>query len=217
MTRPPQQPTRDAIPPDERDDYDRVVARHQRARSDRPEELRSESDAGPYFGSLLNSPPLAAALAHLGSLVRMRGENERTYSHADRELVDQVLCADWRTACVQRTHIPDALAVGVRIEAIDALRQGREEELTDDERELVAYIRDVVNGTVTDESYAAMERRFGTRGAAEYTIFIGFLQMTIRLHQAFGVPEPSDDAIDEMLRGFREGTRALDDYRARIG
>ena len=118
---------------------------------------------------------------------------------------------------MQRTHIPDALAVGVRIEAIEALRSGREEELTDDERELAAYIRDVVKGTVSDESYAAMERRFGTRGAAEYTIFIGFLQMTIRLHQAFGVPELRDAEMDEMLRAFREGRRELDDYRARIG
>jgi hypothetical protein len=216
MTR-TEQPPRDAIPPDERDEYDRVVARHQRARADRPHELKSETDAGPYFGSLLNSPPLAGALANLGALVRRLGEREGTYSHADRELVDQVLCADWKTGCVQRTHIPDALAVGVRIEAIEALRKGREDELTADERELAGYIRDVVNGTVTDESYAAMERRFGTRGAAEYTIFIGFLQMTIRLHQAFGVPEMSDEEMDEMLRAFREGTRELDDYRARIG
>jgi hypothetical protein len=215
MSRRPQ-PPRSEIDPAELADYDYVVERFQRARRDRPEEIRHEHDAGPYFGSLLWSPPFAAALNRLGAIARTRGESGQTYSHADRELVDQVLCADWQTTAVQRTHIPDAIAVGVRIEAIDALRSGREEELTDDERQLVAYVRAVESGTVTDELYAAVERRFGVRGAAEYTIFVGFLMMTIRLHQAFGAPELADDEIEAMLRGFREGSRPLDDYRARI-
>jgi hypothetical protein len=210
------QPPRDQIAPEELPAYDAMVARYQRARRDRPEEIRHEHDAGEYFGTLLWSPPFADAVSNLGAIARTRGEHEGTYSHADRELVDQVLCADWDTTCVQRTHIPDAVAVGVRVEAIEALRQGREEELTADERQLVDYIRAVAKGTVTDEQYEAIEQRFGQRGAAEYTIFIGFLMMTIRLHQAFGTPELPNEEIDAMLQGFRDGTRALDDYRARI-
>ena len=215
MSRPPQ-PPRESIPADELADYDRVVARHQRSRRDRPEELRDDEDAGPYFGALLSSPAFAATLADFGSLVRTRGEHDGSYSHADRELVDQVLCADWRTTCVQRTHIPDAVSTGVRIEVIEALRAGREEVLTEEERELVGYIRAVANGTVTDDRFARLEERYGTRGAVEYTVFIGFLMMTIRLHQAFGTPELPDGEIDAMLRGFRDGSRRLDDYRARI-
>lgn len=215
MSRRPQ-PPRSEIAPEELELYDGIVARHHRSRRDRPEEIRHEHDAGDYFGTLLWSPTFADAIVKLGVIARTRGEHEGTYSHADRELVDQVLCADWQTTCVQRTHIPDAIAVGVRIEAIEALREGREEELTADERRLVDYVRAVATGTVTDEQYDALEARMGTRGAAEYTIFIGFLMMTIRLHQAFGAPELPDEEIEAMLRGFREGSRPLDDYRARI-
>jgi hypothetical protein len=210
------QPPREQIAPEELPAYDSVVGRYQRSRRDRPEELRHEHDAGHYFGTLLWSPPFAEAMSDLVGVARTRGEHEGTYSHADRELVDQVLCADWMTTCVQRSHIPDAVAVGVRIEAIEALRQGREEELTADERLLVDHVRAVVAGTVTDELYAAIERRLGERGAAEYTIFIGVLIMTIRVHQAFGVPEVPNEEIDAMLQGFRDGTRPLGDYTVRI-
>ena len=176
-----------------------------------------EVDLGPYFGSLANSPPFAAMLARFGTLVRTRGERSDTYSHADRELVDQVLCADWGTNVVQLLHVPDGLAAGVRLEAIEALRSGDESRLTDDERQLADYIRRVEGGTVTDEAWDALVGRMGVRGATEYTVFIAFLIMTIRLHQAFGFPDPSDETIDALVAEFRSGTRSLPNFKERIG
>jgi hypothetical protein len=38
----------------------------------------------------------------------------------------------------------------------------------------------------------------------------------MRLYQAFGLPDPSDEEIDELIRQFREGERELPDYRLRI-
>jgi hypothetical protein len=216
MPRPPQQPERAKIPPEELEAYDMVTQRFRAMRCDRPDEVTHDADAGPYFGALLNSPPLAATLARFGTLVRTAGERPGTYSHADREFVDQVFSADWRTGVIQRTHIPDGLAAGVRLEAIDALRAGREEDLTEDERHLAAYIRAVAGGKVTDEAYAAMVERLGRRGAVEYTIFIAFLQLTMRLHQAFGAPELSDDEVEAMLAEFRTGARELPDIAERL-
>jgi alkylhydroperoxidase family enzyme len=164
----------------------------------------------------LNSPQFAAALAQVGTIVRKAGDREGTYSHADREFVDQVLAAEWHTNVVQRTHVPDALSAGVRLEAIEALRARRDADLTDDERLLATYARQVVSGSVGAETYAAMERRLGTRGLVEYTIFIAFLQLTIRLYQALGLPDPPDEEIDRMLREYRQGTREVPDYRERI-
>ena len=214
MPRPLPQPLRSEIRPEELPDYDAVVGRRVGIGMASAED---EADLGPYFGPLVNSPPLAAALAHLGMLVRTRGEQEGSYSHAEREFVDQVLSADWKTNVIQRLHVPDGIAAGVRPEAIEALRAGREEELTEDERQLADYIRRVESGTVTDEAFEALERRMGSRGALEYTIFIAFLIMTIRLHQALGVPDPSDEEIDRLLAELRDGTRQLPDFRERIG
>jgi hypothetical protein len=207
MPRPPAPPSRDHFPAEEHDAYDMVVE-------------RSAGKFGaltPYHAAILNSPPFAAALNHLGRLARTAGEREGTYSHADREFVDQVLSADWHTNVVLNLHIPDAVAVGVRLPAIEALRSGQEEQLTEDEQLLAGYIRAVVNGTVTDESYAAIENRLGTRGAVEYTIFIGFLNMTIRLFQAFGMPDPSDQEIASLVAELRDGLRALPDPTVRFG
>src|SRR4051794_30901246 len=206
---PPPDPA--TIAEDEREEYERCFARARNARADRPAE-----GFPPYFGALLNSPPLAAGLMDMGGKVRERGLHEGTYTHAQREWVDQVLSADWKTNVVQLTHIPDGLAVGVRLEAIDALRSGHEDVLDDEERLLADHIRRVANGTVTDESYAAVEAHLGRRAALEYTIFTGFLMMTVRLHQALGVRDPSEEEIDGLLDGFRSGSRALPDPSVRF-
>ena len=42
--------------------------------------------------------------------------------HADGEFAEQVLCATWKTNTGQNVHIPDAIGAGVRLEAIEALR-----------------------------------------------------------------------------------------------
>jgi hypothetical protein len=215
MARAPRQPKRGEIDPEELEAYDRVVRR--RTGMGMASQGDEEPDMGPYFGPLLTSPPLADALARLGTFVRTAGERDDSYAHSDRELVDQVLSADWRTNVVQLLHIPDGLAAGVRLEAMEALRQGREEALTDDERQLVDYIRRVASGTVTDEAHAAMEQRLGRRATLEYTFFIAFLMMTIRLHQALGFPDPPEEEIDRLLADFREGRREPPDFRVRLG
>jgi hypothetical protein len=175
-----------------------------------------EVDVGPYFGPLLHSPPFAANRAEQSTLVRTAGERPDTYSHADREFVNHVLSAHLQTNAALRTHLPDAIAVGLRIEAIEALRAGDDSRLTDDERLLASYIRRVVDGTVTDELFDAMELRLGTRGIVEYTVFITMLQMTLRQMQAFGADEPSDLEIEAMLADFRSGRREASNWRERI-
>lgn len=62
-----------------------------------------------------------------------RGNYEGTYSHADREFVDQIMMHDLGTYAFRRLHTNDALSAGVRLEAIEAIRAGREDEvLTED-------------------------------------------------------------------------------------
>jgi hypothetical protein len=164
----------------------------------------------------MQSPPLCAIAARMGTFVRTAGDREGSYSHRDREFVDQVLSADWRTNVVLARHIPDALATGVRMEAIEALRYGHEDDLSEDERLLADFIRQVVSGTVEDATWAAMESRLGTRGLVEYTAFILWLQWIMRMMQALGTRDPSDAEIDAMIRDFRDGSRELPDWRAFI-
>jgi hypothetical protein len=210
MPRPPQQPDRDSIPLHELEDYDNVVGRF--ARRLEPGGVVPH----PYFEALLNSPPLAAPLVSLGRRVRQRGELDGTYSHADREWVDQVLYADWGLNAFKVLHTEDALAAGVRLEAIEALRDGRDEDLTEDERLLTAYIRGVVTGTVTAELWDAMETRLGQRGLVEYSIFVAKLQLIFRLHQAFGIAEDADEDVEAVISKYKAGTFASPEFMPRI-
>lgn len=211
MPWPPRQPPREEIDPGELDAYETVVERRRRFAPD----VDPERDGG-YYGRLLLSPPLAAGLSELGRFVRERGEHGDTYTHAERELVDQVLSVDLGTNVVQRLHVPDAITAGVRPEAIAALRAGREEDLTDDERRLVRFIRAVVAGTVDEELWTDMEARMGERGVLEYAVFVLYLQLTMRLQQAVGMPEAPDAEIDALLADLAAGARPLPDFRARL-
>jgi hypothetical protein len=204
MQRPPKQPRRTEIPDTDIAAYDGVVKRFRAwfGAGDAPAETHFE--VGTYFGALLNSPQLCAKASDLGVFFRAVGNTPGSYSHADREFVDQVLSADWRTNVVQNTHIPDAVKAGVRLEAIEALRQGREEILNEDERLLAAYIRQVVNGKVEESTYARMQERLGVRGLVDYTGFILWLQWIIRMMQALDTGTVSDEQVDALIQQVKE-------------
>jgi hypothetical protein len=203
-------PSREAIGPDELADYDGVMARQARLWAG------AHTSSNEYFGALLNSPPLAAGLVELGRKAR-EGQLRGSYSDAERELVDVVFSVDFGFNAILYLHIPDAIACGVRVEAIDALRSGDESALDASEAQIAEYCRAVASGTVTDELFARLADRLGPRGALEFTVFCGFLLMTFRLWMALGVTDPSDEDVEALLQGYRDGSAERVDPSARIG
>jgi hypothetical protein len=216
MTRPPLQPRREDVAADEHDAYDAVIARVRTRLGQPAGEPGEHFDAGPYFGVMLTSPTLCQLASQMGAYLVTRGNFAGSYSHADREFAEQVLCAAWKTNAGQNVHIADAVGAGVRLEAIEALRAGDETRLNDDERLVTRYIRQVVDGQVDDETYDAMERRLGTRGLFEYTGFILWLQWTIRMEQWVKLPSPTDSEVEELIAALRAGDSRGEDYASRI-
>ena len=201
--RPPARPDRSQIGPEDLESYDYVIARL----GSLTEEYRTFGP-GAYHGALLNAPQAAAALNRLGAVART-GSLRGSYSDAERELADVVLSVDFHYNGVLPLHLPDMFAVGVRPDAIDAIRSGREAELAPDELELVQYVRAVANGEVTDELFDTMVNRWGLSGAVDYTAFVCFLVCTMRMWSAMGVRSPSDAEIDELIAGLRNGDVAV--------
>jgi hypothetical protein len=191
-------PDRDSILDTEVSQYDAVVERQQNLWSG------LGMDSNDYFGALLNSPPLAAALANLGRVVR-QSQLRGSFSDAERELVDMVLSVDFNYWTIGLLHLPDAIAVGVRAEAIEALLQGEDTSLDAKERQLIDYIRMVVEGQVTDDVYLNLQDRLGPRGSLEFTGFVTFLICTFRLWQALGVDDVGKDAFVNLLPAIERG------------
>lgn len=174
-------------------------------------------DVGDYWGGLLNSPRMAAIAAEMGRFVRTAGQRSDSYAHWEREFVDQVLSADWKTNVVMALHVPDAVSAGVRLEAIEALRYGHEEDLNDDERLLARYIRAVVSGSVDDELFETMKQRLGARGVVDYTAFIMWLSWIMRMMQFLRTSDPPEAEIDGLIAGLKDGSVKVPDYRERLG
>jgi hypothetical protein len=205
----PGMPDREALAEDEREAYDRVVERTARVHG-------LDSNPARYFEAILNAPTLAEGIVRMGTLVR-QGQLRGAYTDAERELVDVVYGELLGYRGHYTVHLPDCFAVGVRPEAIRALRAGDEEALTSDERLIAEHSRRVADGTVTDASWEPVVAHFGERGAVEFTTFCAFLLMTLRLWQALGVPDPTEDEVEALLAGLEDGSIPIPAADARIG
>lgn len=222
----PPLPPREAIKPEEREAYDRVVQRQTAygypefvKRFMHQDMLRifPGDRMQPYFAALLNSPLIAAGMSDLGIVYRTRGEQPDGMSHADREWVDMVMAEELRCYWVLYVHATDAVAAGVRAEAILLLLQGREDKLTADEKLKADFIRAVARGTVTEPLYKATEQIVGgVRACVEFTAFCGHLIKTMRLGQAFGIPDITREQVTEFVQAIVDGRVELPKAKARV-
>ena len=205
MSRVPIRPDRDAIPEAELGDYDYMSTRVGPSKTGWRGHPAATSRA--YLEAWMTTPPIAAAVSRIGGLLATARDQEGGCTPADHEFVDQALSFDLDSFGLLPWHTPRALADGVRAEAIQALRQGREQDLTDDELQLLRFIRQVISGTVTDDSWKEMTARFGrVRGVVEFVASILVVQLHLRMFQALGVPAISGDEFDEMLGDLLNGT-----------
>jgi hypothetical protein len=209
MSWPPRQPSRDEIALDDLQAYAEVLLRA-RSRADvNPEE------SGGIYGRFLLAPRMAAGFSSVGSAMRTNSNRDDSYTHADREWVDQVLSVLMRSNVLQPMHLADAIAVGVRPEAIEALRSGREAELTEGERQLMEFIECVYTGTMTADVWNGIEVRMGERGVVEYALAVLYIAMGTRLYQVAGMPDPSNAEVDEWLEGYLAGAAPPNDWQRR--
>src|SRR5262245_41834280 len=110
MSRLPPHPKRSELSGEELVAFDKVSSRW------RPPDPNKEVVVYGHFGAMLHSPLFCQAVSAMGVLGRT-SELRGTFSNKDREFCDQVVSAHLKSTTLQDLHIPDALAVGVRLEA----------------------------------------------------------------------------------------------------
>jgi len=205
MPRPLPQPRRSDLAAADQALYDYAVSRQY------PDAAPGdERDLGHYHGTLLNSPEFARFFEMGGETVRMRGEDPESYSQRDRAFVDHVLSRELATNAVLAHFVTEGLSLGIDMPTQRAVREGRDEDLSDDDRLLADYIRATVRGELSDALWERMIERLGPRGTLDYTCFITFLLMTIRNIQATcgAAAEPSDADIERLMTEYETGARA---------
>jgi hypothetical protein len=213
------QPDRSSVRPNEVKNYDRVVMRQTSygyAKGTPGYDLRLKGqEAGPYFGVLLQAPPVADHISELGAYYRSRGEEPNSYKHKDREWVDVVLGE--HLGFNMWGHLIDGIAVGIRPDAILAVLDHDWEALTEEERLFARYIKRFADGQLDAADWEWVQSKLGTRGAVEYTALIGHLTMTIRLIQAFmSNHAESNQETAAKLREFIASGQPLPDPSARV-
>jgi hypothetical protein len=162
----------------------------------------------PVWTAFAVSPDLGASIHHHGRLLRVREGVPNSFSNRDHQMIDMTLALDSGYYALLGGHVPEAVKLGVRIGAIEALRDHRDDLLHPDEYQLVEFIRAVRDGTMTDDIWERMKKRFGTeRAVADYVHYILSLEYHQKYWWAFGVPEVSREDLDKMLADFKSGAR----------
>lgn len=207
--------TIDQVPAEEAEDFEYTWANANRYKPGVPEadaRLKPGGDnyAYSFYKAFTHAPGIFKAFMAGGrALQKHQGDPAwKSYSVADHELIDLVIGFDSGYWGLHVSHTPNAITAGARIEAIEALADGREEELTDDERQLVSFIRGVRDLTLTDDEWDAMIERLGSRrGAIELAFFVTYLWAHHRMSFALGVAAVDEQEWRQRLQEYKDGTR----------
>lgn len=213
VRRPPGLPSREEIPESEHADYDFMLTRIRGATEGNIATVAGEPYAKRYFEAMTRSPCMAASISRTGTTSMNVPGSPGTLTAADHEMIDAVLCLDSGYTFLLAGHAALAIQAGVRIEALEALRDGREESLTADERQQVRFIRAVRDGQVTDDLWAEIVSRLGSeRGAVEYAFFVCLVLFHHLFASALGVPDMTKDELASLFRNLRRDDAALASY-----
>lgn len=160
-----------------------------------------------FANSMLRTPELYFHYNMQSLLVRKVGDHADSYSHYDREWVQQVVMWELDYYASQIIHLGDALHQGVRPDAILALAQHNDQALTADELLLATFARQVIAGKVANKTWNEIEDRIGPRGAVELSFFITYAMQSFRLIQAVaGNIGPTFDEVVHEVQGYIDGS-----------
>jgi hypothetical protein len=209
----PTLPPRDEIPEDQLDAYDMLVARIEEWKANPNTIIDGEAYGVPHFTALAVSPKIGKALSELGRAIQSEQDEPDQYTRLDHEMIDQLLAIDSGYYALVGGHTHAAIAAGVRIEALEAVADGRDDDLTDEERQRVDFIRAVRDGTMTDELWEQTIERLGSeRAAIHFASHVLLLVFHHRICWAVGAPEMERDAWRDLLQEYKDGRRPVPEH-----
>jgi len=161
-----------------------------------------------HYTALASSPRINAVLARLEDTIYGRAGKPGTYSVAQNHLISMVLPLDAGYYALLPTETGKALKAGVRLEAIQALRDHSDKSLTDAEKLDIQFIRAVRDEAVTDDLWDRVEKKMGSKRAVmEFVYAIATRHVSHMIAWAYGVPDMAHPDFDKMLADYKSGAR----------
>jgi hypothetical protein len=204
----------DQVRDEDREAYDRLIVhlekytRGKSAVADARPIVDGKPYAYDYFASFTHAADLWSALWAVGRAIQKHQGEPGGYLLTDHVMIDVVLGTDSGYWSFHGGHTANAITAGVRIEAMEALADGREEDLTDDERQQIEFIRAVRDLTMTDDIWNRMVERLGTvRGTIELAYFVAYLMFHQRMMQSFGMAGMEPDDWRALIAEYKDGSR----------
>jgi 4-carboxymuconolactone decarboxylase len=137
------------------------------------------------FSVLLHRPELARRTAELGAYIRF----ESVLTPADRELAIIALAREMDCQFEWAYHVIEARKVGVREDAITAIRDARSDALTPEEALIVRYVSALFRRHRVDQAtFDGVRARLGVEGLVELTATAGYYGMLACTLNAFDAP-----------------------------
>ena len=120
---------------------------------------------------LLHAPGIARPAAELGAQIRYQS----SLSDHDRELVIITAAVVHGCGFEWDSHVALALAAGVRDEVVAHLRDAGEVELTEVEKLIIGFVRELCSqSTVSEERFARALDHLGEPGVVELSATVGY-------------------------------------------
>jgi len=143
---------------------------------------------GPFL-ALLHVPELADRLQHLGEYIRYNTSLGRKLS----ELAIIVTARGLRCQYEWYAHAKIAAEAGLPAAAIEAIRTDKDPGFTDSKERLVYdFARELITSKrVSDATYDAVTKTFGTAGAVELAGMVGYYSMVAMTLNAHDINPPS--------------------------
>jgi 4-carboxymuconolactone decarboxylase len=146
---------------------------------------------GPVFGPfepLMHSPTLMSRTRALGDYLRFKSAIGNTLS----ELAILITARAWSQDYEWTYHKPIAIKAGVKPEIIEAIAEGRQPQGMSDDEQLVYQFSTELhqNKSVSDATFARVEKRWGKKGAVDLTginAYYTLLAMQLNVAQYPGV------------------------------
>lgn len=148
--------------------------------------MQSRGEVQGPFQILMHRPEICARIAQLGSSVRKGG----LLDAASSELAILTAARAHNAQLAWTGHVPIARRVGVREEAIVAIRERTAPAgLTQKEAAVVAFAQELLQSNrVTEPTYRAAERELGQGAVIDLVVLLGYYGMMAAVMNVFEVP-----------------------------